>query len=151
MRATRGTKPGASGVNDSMNFDAFWDCLGSSCITYRTRTLVSRPIIGSLLGRCYRAVAPRLAMAAFISSMETTRLGLPNMPLSAVTERVAGTSSKRPGCDSHLANRKETAAHIWTVEEPANRGHEPSAQVLGSFAGNSAERTAQVTVLKSIF
>src|SRR5512146_2102318 len=36
-----------------------------------------------------RAAAPRLAIAAFISSMETARLGWPNIPLSSVTERAA--------------------------------------------------------------
>lgn len=42
---------------------------------------MSSPIIGSPTREGYRADAPRFAIAAFISSIDTVRLGLPNMPL----------------------------------------------------------------------
>jgi hypothetical protein len=40
----------------------------------------------------HRADAPREAMVRFISSMETTFDGLPNIPFSSVTERFAATN-----------------------------------------------------------
>ncbi len=71
---------------------------------------MSSPIIGSPTREGYRADAPRFAIAAFISSIDTVRLGLPNMPLRLVTERVAGTISNRSGSTSTNSTRSPASS-----------------------------------------
>jgi hypothetical protein len=53
----------------------------------------------------HREAAPRLATAAFISSMETFFPALPNIPRNAVAGRLAAMSSYRPGATSTNSTR----------------------------------------------
>ena len=64
-------------------------------------------------------------MLAFICSMLTLRLGLPNMPLRDCTDRVAGITSKRPGstwtnstrspASTFKARRTSAGTVIWPL------------------------------------